>query len=188
MEAKPARLWAFPEPAKSPSWTVLAVWGTLMAAANGVPGPDGSFVGALAGAFPGARAGAATRTGVRGGGVVLVGHRRVVVFVVLVVLGGTAMAVVVGAGIVDCVTCREDVFQGCAFDTGVPEATICVGSDDVEPTESIPTTAVAVTRGAATTLVAGWRTIPRLSRRTACRGGENRIRLITAASCERVSQ
>jgi hypothetical protein len=95
--------------------------------------------------------------------VVLVGHRWVVVFVVLVVVGGVAMLVVVSAGFVDCVTCREDVLHGWALDTDVPDAAICVCSDDVTLTESMATTAVAVTRGAATTFVAGWRTIPRFS-------------------------
>jgi hypothetical protein len=133
-----------------------------MAAAKGVPGPVGALAGAFAGAFAGARAAAAIRTG-GGGGLVLVGHRWVVVFVVLVVLGGTAMAVVLGAAVVDCVTCREDALHCGALDTDVPEAAICVCSDDVMSTESIATTAVAVTRGAATTLVAGWRTMPRFS-------------------------
>jgi hypothetical protein len=97
-----------------------------MAAAKGVPEPVGGLAGAFAGALAGALAGAAMRAGAGGGGVGLVGHRWVVVLVVLVVLGGTAMALVLGAEIVDCVTCREEVLHGCALDTDVPDAAICV--------------------------------------------------------------
>jgi hypothetical protein len=86
---------------------------------------------------------------------VLVGHRWVMVLVVFVVLGGTAVAVVAGGGIVDCVTWNEDLLACAAVGTEGVEPSACAGRVDVVPTESIATTAVAVTRGAATAFVAG---------------------------------
>src|SRR5579863_3180896 len=84
---------------------VLAVWGWLKAAATGIPTRTGAFPTALAGALEAGRAGAATdRFAPWGPAPMSVGIRWVVVLVVLVVLGCTAI-VVVGAGHAACVTC-----------------------------------------------------------------------------------
>jgi hypothetical protein len=109
----------------------------------------------LAGALAGVRF--ATRAGLVRWGVgraALVGIKWVAVLVVLVVLGGTATVVggtgtvvVVGAG---CATCDNGAVGCVALESA---AWVC--GDEVRSTESMATTAVAVTRGAATTLVAG---------------------------------
>ncbi len=169
---------------------VLAVWGWLTAAATGIPPPTGALPGDLAAAFDtGLVEAAVWRTGARGAAVMFVGIRWVAVLVVLVVLGCTA--IVVGVGTVACVTCGNDcAARGGAVDTALSALVASeawVWGEAPMFTASMATTAVAVTRGAATTLVARWCTRPRLSCRMACRGADSRIRLNTAAPCERVS-
>jgi hypothetical protein len=157
IDAKPARAPGLPEPAKSPSWVVLAVCGPTIDDPSAVP-----TVG-FAGVFTGARAATFAGPDRRGtGGLVLVGHKWVVVLVALVVVGGTAMVVagvrtvlVVDVGAAGWASCGRGAVGWVAL-----ESATCVCG--VESTQSMAT-AVAVTRGAATTLVAGWRITPRLS-------------------------
>ncbi len=146
---------------------------------------DPSVVAAGAGAFAGALAATLAGPGRRGAALVLVGHKWVAVLVVLVVVGGTVM-VVGGTGTVVVVVVwvpRHWGAVGCEALVSVR----CVCGAAVRSTESMATTAAAVTSGAATTFVAGWRITPRPSWRMAWRGGENRIRLNTPSPCERVS-
>jgi len=92
---------------------------------------------------------------------VLVGHKWVVVLVVLVVLGGTAM-VVVEAGVVTVVVGAARAATGVGGALGeVPlDSATWVWA---EQSMKSMATAVAVTRGAATTFVTGWRMTPRFS-------------------------
>jgi len=108
--------------------------------------------GALTGALAGARD--ATLAGVeRRAGAVLVGHKCVVVLVVLEVEGGTAMVVVLAGTVV--VVARGTVSDCGAVGCETRASAKWGPGAEVTSTESIATTAPAVTRGAATTLVAG---------------------------------
>src|ERR1700686_5487550 len=121
MEAKLARAPGLPEPAKSPSWVVLAVWGPTRADPSGVV----AFAGALAATLTGA-------AGRRGAATGRVAHRWVVGLVVPVVLGGTAMVVggtvtvVVDAGTVAGVTPRKDWLHCCAVGIAELDVAACV--------------------------------------------------------------
>ncbi len=159
------------------------MWGTVRAADSGVP----PATGALAGVLAEARTGVSELRSAVGAAMVLVGHRCVVVLVGLVELGGKA-TVVVGEGRMAWVTCCNDELacRGAVRRDAFDVAPLLWGAE-VVLSESIATTTVAVTRGAATTLVARWWIKPRLSCRTAWRGVDSRIRLNTAAPCERVS-
>jgi hypothetical protein len=156
IEAKLARAPGSPEPAKSPSTVVLAVWGPMTAELSAVSEAavvwSGASAGARVGALVASLVGVAER---REGPVVLVGHKWVVVLVVLEVLGGTVI-VVGGAGIVAGTGPGRAAAWSCGADGSDPfELARCAGGDGATSMESKTTTAVAVTSGVATTLVAG---------------------------------
>ena len=107
----------------------------------------------------------------------VVGDKWTVVAVVLVVGAGATM-VVAGAATVDWVTRTNGLVHLVALNDESAEVVTWVCGDVVRSAESMATM-VAVTRGAAMTLVAGCRMMPTRSRRMAWRGGVNLIRLNT---------